>query len=499
MNRKWKPTLQKRSSDQGFALPVAVGMGLIMILVGTTMILRSQDDQVTASAQKATADSLDVSETGVTRVQALLKRFPKMAEKPLSEWPAEYDRLTALNACLSNSGDESIANGDWTNVDNSDLSKGEMKVFNYTHTGNVGTLTVAGRARSESGSETTSPDNATTSLVVQIPILPLDNLPVPGLWATAFDMGNNRVSGNILVSGCSVPAGVSTANIDSGTGTLIANPSVEYPPLPDLPEVCPSGTPATLCYQVFKQDNDPYDPDATPPDAITNTYVKTNGTTITECLKDADGYVVKEDNQGDLVRLKPNITECSDPNHYNESKGVSFPRPNDKPGADSVYRYLLGVDSGNSIALKGSSKIIITAGQKVVFYLQGNIDMSGQAKIEHTGTPPTNFQIFGSDGDTHYREASDTSTYTTTSISLSGNSTANMFIYAPEATVGVNGGGNAVSTITGSVWAKAWDGSSSNQLVITQPTNPPVQWTDLLMDRLRSIGSIQAWQRSQAN
>lgn len=500
VKKSWINALRASSiqNEQGFTLPIVVGMGLIMVLVATTMILRSQGDQVTASAQKATADSLGVSEVGMARVQSLLKRFPQMAKKSKSEWADEYNRLTSINSCLSSADYSSLITdiNKWINVKNSDLQQGEFKILDYSYDGTKGNLKVAGRARSENGSATTSIDNATTSLAVEVPVETIDNLKVPGLWAKTFDMGNNDVSGNILVSGCSVPSGVSAANIVSGTGSLAANPSVEYPALPDLPAaVCPSATATTPCYQVFKQSTT-YDPAATTADAITNAYVKANGTEIKECLKDDAGFVVKENNQGELVRVEVRrnsyITNCTDPSHYNTSEAVAFPRPNDKPGSDGSYRYLIGKDGSDSIQLKGGNRIQITAGRKVVFYLQGNVSMSGQSKIAHTGTPPTNFQIYGSDAGTRYRRAGEAPT-TTTSISLSGNSTANMFIYAPEATVGVNGGGNATSTITGSVWAKSWDGSSANQLVITQSA----AWNNLPLEPPKRISPIQSWQRVQ--
>lgn len=47
-----KYCLECRNKQAGFALPVAIGMGLIILLVGLTMLLRSQDSQVSAIAQK---------------------------------------------------------------------------------------------------------------------------------------------------------------------------------------------------------------------------------------------------------------------------------------------------------------------------------------------------------------------------------------------------------------------------------------------------------------
>ena len=79
MNKKLKIALIYRTSEQGFALPVAIGLGLIMLLIGATMIVRSQGDQVTASAQKATASSFDTTETGITRIQLLLSKYGFLA------------------------------------------------------------------------------------------------------------------------------------------------------------------------------------------------------------------------------------------------------------------------------------------------------------------------------------------------------------------------------------------------------------------------------------
>jgi len=55
--KKVKMALGRRSSEQGFAIPIAVGLGLVMLLVECD-IIRSQGDQVTASAQKGATQSL---------------------------------------------------------------------------------------------------------------------------------------------------------------------------------------------------------------------------------------------------------------------------------------------------------------------------------------------------------------------------------------------------------------------------------------------------------
>jgi len=419
MNKNLKVALKNCSSEQGFAIPIAIGLGLIMILIGSTMVVRSQGDQVTASAQKATADSLGVAETGVTRVQSLLKRFPKMAQSAKSDWSSEYTRLSTINTCLGSTQDSNLVTNinAWQSVDSSNSNKGEFKVLAYTYTGNVGTLKIAGRARSENGSTNASADNATNYLEVEIPVVPLSDFPIPGLWAKNLSMGNNDVSGNILVAACT-PAGVSTANIVPNSGSLNANPSIEYPPLPSMPA---SGV---------------------------------NTLSAVEAPK-------------------------------------TLPEAENIQGADGVYRYLVGKNgSGRSIELSGSQTLTITSGQKVTLYLQGDINMVGTSKIIHTGTP-TNFQVYGSDGGTKYRIATDTNTYTTANVTISGNAEASMFIYAPNATVSING----TASIRGSVWANTWSGSKADQLVVTQLAN----WVGLPLEQPKRIGSVQSWQRQQAS
>ncbi|HEY9781684.1 MAG TPA: hypothetical protein V6D09_16285 [Leptolyngbyaceae cyanobacterium] len=365
-------------------------------------------------------------------MQSVLKRFPKIAEKPKSAWLAEYNRLSAMNTCLSNTQDSDLISNinNWITLDSSDLKKGEIKILDYTYdaASSVGTLKVAGRASSESGSATSSVDNADTYLEVQIPVITLQNPPIPGLWAKTFSMGNNDVSGNVLVAGCSLPPSseISTANIVTGSGTLTANPSLEYPALPNLPSsaIVISG-------------------------GITSSDIPNDR----GCIYDIDGYILDENGN----RVIPLATTCDEPSFKVKIGKFTLPRGTDIPDADGVYHYLIRkYPHGNSISLKGGEQLEITAGKKVRFYLQGNINMGGRSQIIHTGSPSTNFQIYGSDGNLHYKTAGDTNTYTTTSVMLSGNTSANMFIYAPEANVGVNGGGNVPSTITGSVWAKSW-------------------------------------------
>jgi len=145
MNRKLKIALRRRSSEQGFAMPIAVGIGLVMLLVGVTMIIRAQGDQVTASAQKATAQSLGTTETGITRVQSLMNIYRILNNITLTNinstttnWSRVYD---ASPPNCSTSGSTAVASyriNDWITLNNG----GQFRVKEYTYRPNSDTAKI---------------------------------------------------------------------------------------------------------------------------------------------------------------------------------------------------------------------------------------------------------------------------------------------------------------------------------------------------------------------
>ena len=78
---------------QGFALPVAVAMGFIVLLIAATLIMRSQGDGITAAAQMNTAQSLSVAEGGIVRSISNLKNMNNGAYLKLS-----YDPLNTTTS-----------------------------------------------------------------------------------------------------------------------------------------------------------------------------------------------------------------------------------------------------------------------------------------------------------------------------------------------------------------------------------------------------------------
>ena len=74
---------RKNSLEAGFALPVAVGMGLVMIIVAASMIGRAQSGQIITNSQRETSRALSTTEAGIIRVQSFLDRHKLLATKNL--------------------------------------------------------------------------------------------------------------------------------------------------------------------------------------------------------------------------------------------------------------------------------------------------------------------------------------------------------------------------------------------------------------------------------
>jgi hypothetical protein len=137
-----------------------------------------------------------------------------------------------------------------------------------------------------------------------------------------------------------------------------------------------------------------------------------------------------------------------------------------------VYEYLV-----NSINMSGNSTLTITPGQRVTFYLDGDIDSQGNSNVVHScqdaannpipNCKPTDFQIFGYGG-------------SGSKICLIGNKVIEAFILAPNYTGGVSGAGGGAGGIKGSVWLGSWStggscGSNTTNSVIQQQA----RWDEL--------------------
>ena len=517
MKIKLKFALKNYSSEQGFALPIAVGLGLVMILIGTTMVMRSQSDQMTASAQKATNQGLSAAETGISRFQSLINRNRMIAlygacsnwnsstqacdDSSIAPPPITWKNASSIprisNTCPGSPSGVTVvsdaATRDWQNI-GSDLSQGQYRLWDYTYTPDstnpsgintpgIGTLTVDGRVNQVGSGNTASAGigTATTRLQVKIRVARPSST-IPGLWVQNVpqNLSGNKINGDVLVPGCTLPTWnpVNPQHSVTSGHTVTANPNAiipDTPPLPDLTKlntVLASDLNISIWNQTLPKLGD----------------ISSNGTAYTTGLA-----------------LLPN---------------------------GPTYSYLIDGSLTNS---GGSANITLRSGAKIIFYVRGNIDMGGGPIINLNGNA-SNMQIYGntfkrdSDGKIQVGITGPLTKYgcsiatlpaigsgltdppnnyvslggvcPTTLVAVNGNSSVHALIHAPDATGSVSGGGGDCDPATnrgfiGALWMKKWDAASgaSNALVCAEGdyggllianTIPPL------------IPSITAWQRQEA-
>ncbi len=330
-----------KTSQSGFAMPLALGLGLVMIIITASAIGRSQSDRMTTNIQKETNRALAISEAGAIRVESFLDRYKLLSNKNLDRW---VDTLNSLPEAQANCGSIDLAivkqqsqlfkDRQWINLDINDSNKGRYKIVDYQYKDGMGTLTVAGAIDAYG----TKQHSSNSILKLQIPIgSEAAKIQPPALWAQTFKTNpKQQINGSIRAVSCPQfttedadgIAGIDRSNIVQSTGQIIADPFISIP----MPKTAPNT--------------------ATHIPAITSS-----------------------------IRLPLSAS--------------------DLPDANGEYNYLVDIDSSNSkysIKLKDTDRIQIDVARdrKVNLYLKGNIDLAGSQTINVDRTHP-NLRIYGSE------------------------------------------------------------------------------------------------------
>ncbi|NJO99213.1 MAG: hypothetical protein HC764_27135 [Pleurocapsa sp. CRU_1_2] len=70
-------------------LPIVIGLGLVMILLGAISITTANEENITAITQNSKSDALAIAEVGVARYRELLDRNRTLAVNDSSQWTTE--------------------------------------------------------------------------------------------------------------------------------------------------------------------------------------------------------------------------------------------------------------------------------------------------------------------------------------------------------------------------------------------------------------------------
>lgn len=472
MNAKFRLYLLNYLStrrQRGFALPMVVMVGLVIAVVGATMVMQGMEDNNKVVSQKVKALANAAAETGMVRIQSFLTQYPEFATKSQDQWQTLMTTYTAdANATAVTELAEDLrasscglASQSVTTVKTNTMSSlspiVQSMANNYTENlpgaGNYklryrlkkyiyypdGTakVNVEGRVLSNNPNGA-DPTVARIDLVVSLPVAsgtvtsaapPVESNIFPGLWVKEYLQAgqNNNNPGTLdaqVVYDCSINAGNLTTTAGNGSSAgyteyrssnnaangdkaiRVALPNGSSPPTPtNVPMPDPPSSTAA-----------PVTPIAL--NSISSDLVlpRTNNNTVGGTISDTSNY----------------------------------------DASTQTYYYTASSITGNGTDLR------FIPGRKVIVYLTGNISIGGSSQITHncagvSGCDATNVRILGS------------ATNTSGTFSTGGNSAVcSIFFWGPTYTVDMSGGGNAgdcpatyngtEANQNGIYWVKAWIG-----------------------------------------
>lgn len=194
----------RRSGDQGFTLPVVMGMGFMLMMITAAMLERARNEQVISSSRARSELSMAVTEAGVTRFQSFLDRQRLLATRDLANWPVDLTNLANdVGLCIDQTEAQVYSQQDWLS-----LPTGQYRLRDYSYqpqpgaNGQIG----VGKLLLE-GQTTIKPSKASSLLAVEIP-LSLTPKALPALWATAVSLDQNqKITGDVRVRACPDPSG----------------------------------------------------------------------------------------------------------------------------------------------------------------------------------------------------------------------------------------------------------------------------------------------------
>jgi hypothetical protein len=480
-----KILLQRRARDEGFTLPIVIGLGLVMILLGAISITTANEENITAITQNSKSDALAIAEVGVARYRETLDRNRRLAINDSSQWGAltgicnnntnettttadDYFPSLTVNApnTIALGEDGQILNNDGDNTDSFNIGSYSLVSYDYSNANDTfnstndatnnnarGILTVKGRA----------PDGSEAQIEAEIPVrinLEEMNTIAPALWIgnnSITSLGNLTINnGNVVIKdpatatgdGCRNFADTDTTdgsqNLAASTVTF-ATPPTTTPPTPqgsvisesrDLPPITQiitdiasartglsiaTGNPINSPPSVTLASPPPVTTPPTPPGADRMIF----GSTVDEAYN-------------------PNAVSPDSPTDCSHTK-IKLCR----------YYYDLGTDTSSLTSPLVDTDLLTDGIARTTLLLNQSLTINASSKNVKIGsTSPV-----ANDSDTFEIYVNGSTNNITINADTGRTVTINGFIHAPQSTLTITGSGTV--NINGSVWVNNFVNSTA--------------------------------------
>ena len=484
--------LLHRTRDQGFTLPMVIGIGLIMVLLSSVALVQSSEENLTAISKDDTSNSLAMAELGVARYRELLNNNRVLAIYSLSDWTDVADQT--CDVISAGSGGWANPN-DWRPVivdetaltppidlnDNdeieTDAQLGSYRIVdyrfqndanpdddgdvdingNYTDIGEDGNfdqtsdaanpnsprgiLAVQGRKQDESGVaqiQVTIPIGVNTSVSTTDPgdLVALD----PGIWIhqeSVTKLGTIKLqddeippnrTGNLVLDKKSNGNDGNERCADIDTST-ITGVTIIAPT--DIAIRDPRNLPPLIDL-----------PDPPSPLVKKNVLVGSGG--VNDDISEDFRY-------GAIVPNQLILGTVNTPNPDPILPPLPEIKNSDNAGAgytgDDRYYYEVGTSSSpENLTINSGQKLITDGTSKVIVYVNGNLNINGDVDITNSSDAATS----------RFLEI-----HVTGNVTIDGPGTVNIkgLIHAPNGTVTLSN--NPTVNLTGSIWANNWDSNGT--------------------------------------
>ncbi len=84
LNSYFSYSRRRYQSERGIAIPLVIGMGLLMLLLSVTVIVRSQSSRINSIAQDQSAQAAEVAEAGMSQVQSVFAAYVQLSRISLA-------------------------------------------------------------------------------------------------------------------------------------------------------------------------------------------------------------------------------------------------------------------------------------------------------------------------------------------------------------------------------------------------------------------------------
>jgi Tfp pilus assembly protein PilX len=450
--------MRSASSNRGFALPVAIAVGLLVFLLGLFMVTRATQTRFGATAQKSSNRSLAAAEAGLAQIQSLLKRYRALAlycsrsDIGCTANPVTWQTMTygRVDTCYPTPIDDldlvqNYASRAWQNLGDTEVD-GQFRLISYRYTPNLGgtphvvgegTLVIEGRVDANADG---SPSSRTSTAQLQVAFNVVDKPGLetpPGLWIKNASTADSSVALNTNVrdTNCADDASPTVEARVQSPYTYQSEPGDGFPQLPAAGDTAPDlSVPDVGIYELPTLNGSmlalPRSVTDAPHNGVLTYYVRETGGRSIDLSTTANAVL------------------------------------NIGSGAETVVLHLEG-----GMTIENGNRIQVADGVKLRIYVHGPVTLTSTANpaLAHAATPtvPSNIQLYS---------------YTSDDITLSGTPPLSFFLFAPNARV------NTSTPVQGNLWAKSIEVAGSATL-----TQAPLDPTTLSLSWPRRVDPLTSW------